>query len=434
MNPEKQINDQLLGLEFELQGTRSKLHDLATMGALITSIRDQETILSIVMEMSIRMVDAEVGLIQLEEDGALTAKITWGIDDFIIKNIIYKEDKDIAAYCFEKGETLVLNKGEHSFDFGPNINNVLAVPIKSKSENHGAIVVFNKTDEGGFTDGDRENLEMLVNFATVAIENQILLAESLQKQKLEQELDIARQVQQTILPDSEATIENVEMGVMYRPARVVGGDFYDTIKCDDKNFYMVIGDVSNKGIPAAMVMSATTAIIRSEIMRDQQIKPSDLMINLNNVLCNGVIKSNDMFVTLFIARINLDKKQVIYCNAGHNPPLFYSSEEGEITELRSGGTFVGQFADIPYKEGEFKVEGGDRLLAYTDGVTETEDYHGGQFGTERLMQAFLNFIDLPAHEFCAKVKEWVDRFAEGTGDEPFDDFTLFEVIFRWEST
>ncbi|HDL02855.1 MAG TPA: GAF domain-containing protein [candidate division Zixibacteria bacterium] len=416
-------------LEDKLEKSYLNLHDLATVGTLITSILDLETVLSVVMEMSIRIVDGEVGLLQLHENGELTSKVAWGVDDLVIKNILCEDGSDISSFCFNKRRPVLINNYDRNIEFGPNVKSVLALPIKSRATCHGTVIIINKTNGDSFVDEDKIHLEMLVNFAAVAIDNSILLKESLLKQKIEQELTIARQIQETILPDLQSDIEGVEIGTMYRPARYVGGDFYDIIRVNDDGFVLVIGDVSNKGVPAAMLMSAAAAIIRSELMKSPDISPSELMTNLNNVLCNGVIKSHHMFVTLFIARVDMKNRRASYCNAGHLPPFYWKCETEEILELPPGGTFVGQFPDTSFKEGKINISRGDRLLAFTDGVTEAENIHKGQFGVERLKNAFVNDGDLPAHEFCTMVRDWVDRFAEGAGDEPFDDFTLLNIKF-----
>jgi phosphoserine phosphatase RsbU/P len=421
------IDDKIFDLESRLEETRLKLRDVATMGAIIASILDIETILSVVMEMSIRTVEGEVGLIQLSEKGKLISKITWGVDDASIRNIVYQNDEDISNYCFHNEEPIVWNDVDETFKYGPTITGILALPIKSRARCHGTIVIINKTSGGEFTDEDRSNLEILINYAAVAIENSMLLKDSLHNQKIEQELALARQVQETILPDGEIKIRGVDIGTIYCPARAVGGDFYDIMKVSESDFLMIIGDVSNKGVPAAMVMSATAAIIRTELSNCPRIRPSQLMNNLNSILCNGVIKSRDMFVTLFIASFNLTEKKMLFCNAGHLPPLFWDADKQRMEELKAGGTFVGQFPEMSYSEGEVGIHQGDRIFAFTDGLTEAMDINDKLLGLNRVKQLFLAEKDLPASRFCTRVKEWVDRYIEGAGEETIDDFTLFEI-------
>lgn len=423
--------DRLDELERKLESTRSKMTDLGTMGTLITSIPETSTILSVMMEMAVRMVDGEVGLIQLKnQEGELLSQITWGVDAHLVRNIIYKDNLDISTYCFLKQTSVMMNDVSMILDDGPRIESVLAIPIKSRANCHGTIIVINKTTVGGFTEEDQKDLEMVTNFAAVAIDNSLLRNESLQKQKFEQELAIAKQVQETILPEGGFDIENIDIGTFYEPAKEVGGDFYDIIKLEDDRFWMIIGDVSNKGVPAAMVMASTMAIIKAELYRDPGICPAQLMMKLNDILCKDVIKSQGMFVTLFIARFDLDDKKLAYCNAGHVQPLYWDIEENIVTELKTGGTFVGQFADIPYQKGERSISKGDRLFAFTDGLTEAEDIHQGFFGVERAMQVFLAEKELPAEEFCRRVKEWADRFREGARQDTIDDFTLLFVKIK----
>jgi len=427
VNTVNSSEDRIFELESRLEKSRLKVHDLATMGTLIASILDIDTILSVVMEMSIRMVEGEVGLIQLYEENELRSKISWGVDDTLIKSIIYRDNLDISSYCFKHQESAVFSNFDSNQPKGPNINSILAVPIKSRARCHGVVVIINSVSGENFTDLDKSNLEMLVNFAAVAIDNSILLKESLAKQKIEQELSIARQVQNAILPAGEMAIENVEFGMIYQPAREVGGDFYDIVRMNDRDFLVIIGDVSNKGVPAGLVMAASAAIIKAELRNNPNIPLSDLINNLNNLLCDGIIKSHDMFVTLFIARFDLQSGKVSFCNAGHVPPLYWSAARNEVIELRSGGTFVGQFPEIRYKEGELPIGRGDRLFAFTDGLTEAEDINGNFFGTKRARQIFISKKELPADQFCKNVKEWADRFREGTKQETFDDFTIFEL-------
>ncbi len=417
-------------IEDKLESARLKMLDLATMGTLITSIPDTATILSVVMEMSIRMVDGEVGLIQLHNGESLESKVTWGVDDTIVHNIQYKDNLDISCYCYLRQETIILNDYNRNFDTGPQISGIIAVPIKSRARCHGTVIILNKVSGGGFDDEDKTGLEMLVNFAAVAIDNSLLREESLEKQNMELELGIARQVQESILPQGELSVDGAEIGTFYEPAKAVGGDFYDLIRVNDFEFWTVIGDVSNKGVPAAMVMSATMAIIKSELFRDSRICPAALMEKINEILCSGVIRSQGMFVTLFIARFNIKEKQLFYCNAGHVQPLYWDIKKDVVDELKIGGTFVGQFPGIVYQCGERGISRGDRLFGFTDGLTEAEDIHQGFFGVERVMQVFLAEKELPAADFCRRVKEWADRFREGAREDTIDDFTLFFVKIK----
>jgi phosphoserine phosphatase RsbU/P len=419
--------DEVHALERRLEDTSSRLHDLSTMGTLIASILDIESVLSVVMEMAVRMVEGEVGLILLQENEELISKIAWGADEALVRSIIYKDGEDVVSYAFKRQTPVVMNNFDQVIENGPVIDSLIAIPINSRSRSHGVIVIINKTTGGQFGDEDKATLQVLINFAAVAIDNSILLKESLEKQKIEQELSIAKQVQEAILPDNDGKINGVEIGTLYIPARQVSGDFYDIIKINDDEFMIVIGDVTDKGVPAAMVMSASTAIIMSLISESPHINPSDLMNHLNNILCDGIIKSQSMFVTLFIARYNLRENKLIYCNAGHLPPLYWLASQKKVLELKLGGTFVGQFRDISFQQGEVDIGRNDRLFAFTDGLSETADIHGDIFGLDRVFQVFEAVKELPIDEFCPRVKEWMDRFREGTSEDDLDDLTILQI-------
>lgn len=410
---------------FEVQAAR--LSDLTVMGAVIASMHELDAVLSVVMDMSLRLVNGEVGLIMLEEKGELKVKIAWGVGGEFIETMIYEDNIDIASYCFKTAQPIILSKLEIISEEGITINSVIAAPIKKTGKCFGVLIIINKADGSDLSKLDKDNLEVLLNFVAVAVDNSILLKDKLKQQKIDQEMDIARQIQETLLPDELQEINGAEIGAIYFPAREVGGDFYDVIPIDDQRFLVVLGDVSNKGVPAALVMSAMSGILKSTILSEPHITVSKLVKRLNNIMAEQVIKDREMFVTLFVARFNLETKILTYCNAGHPPALYWEAETQTVSGLPIGGPILGQFAGYEYQQAERPIGSGDRLFLFTDGLTEAMDVDLNIFGTERVEQVFTAEIGLPPKEFCFKVKEWVDRFAVGAPEETFDDFTLLQV-------
>ncbi len=417
----------LYDVEARLQICRANLHDLATMGAVITSIHELQTVLSVVMEMSIRLVNGEVGIILLYEEEELSHKISWGVSDDFVKSLIYQDGMDIASYCYKIKETIILSDLGVRNEDGNSIDSIICSPIKTSEKCLGVVVIINKATGESYTDEDKEILEVLLSFVAVAIENSNLIKEKLLKQKIDQEIAIAKQIQETILPDNIDILTGLEIGAVYYPAREVSGDFYDVIKIDDNNAIVIMGDVSNKGIPAAMVMSAAAGIIKSTVALNPNIEISSLASIVNDTLCEHIIKDRDMFITLFFSKFDLKNHKLTFCNAGHVPGLFWNNSEQRIKELSEGGTIIGQFQGIKFKQGECSLEKGDRLFLFTDGLTEAEDAEGRLFGRERAEQVFSAEIGLSPNEFCAKVKEWVDRYAEGAAEDTIDDFTIMQV-------
>lgn len=414
-------------LESRLAEQHANLKDLATMGAVITAMLDIDAVLSVTMDMALRLVDGEVGMLMLEEEGQLKSSVSWGVDGEFVRSLKYLDGIDLATYSFEHEQTIMLPDLNLRIEQGPVLNCVVASPIKSHQKCWGVALVINKSSGDNFSEGDKELLEMLLSFVAVAFENSVLVKDKLQQQKVAQEMAIARQVQETILSDQVDDIKGAEIGAVYFPAREVGGDFYDILKVSDSDFLVVIGDVSNKGVPAALIMSACSGIIKTVLQREPEISVAELANTVNNLMSEQIIKEREMFVTLFLARINLESMTVDYCNAGHIPGLLWKAKDHRIYELSKGGPILGQFAGVEYQGGTSLIESGDRFFLFTDGLTEAVDADGNLFGRERAEQVFAVEYGLRPEEFCNKVKEWVDRFSEGADEEFSDDFTILQV-------
>ncbi len=414
-------------LEARLEAKKADLRDLATMGAVVTSIQEIDTVLSVVMEMAIRLVNGEVGLIMLEDEGVLKVKASWGIQESFVRTLMYRDDQDLPTYCFGHQETVILNDLGIKQENGIVVESIICSPIRTSSTCYGILIVINKASGEGFDSESSEVLEMLLNFVAVSIDNSILVKEKLLKQAMDQEIAIARQIQETILPKNIGDIKGAEIGAVYYPAREVSGDFYDTVQIDDSRFVVILGDVSNKGIPAALVMSAASGIISTILADRPDIEMNDLAARLNDVLSKDIIREREMFITLWFGKFDLEKYELSYCNAGHMPGLFWDEEAKAICELGEGGPIVGQFPELQFKLGKRKLGHGDRLFLYTDGLTEAADDQGNLFGRERTEQVLTAEIGLSPKDFCVRVKEWVDNFAVGSSEDTHDDFTIMQV-------
>ena len=413
-------------LETRLEAQRAELRDLATMGAVVTSILETEAVLSVTVDMGIRLVNGEVGLILMEEKGELKNRICWGVGEQFVKSLIYEDGLDIATYCFQKRTPVLLSDLDMKSPEGIVLQSVMACPIQTREKCLGVMIVINKFGGGSFVETDQESLSMLLNFVAVAVENANLVKDKLKQQKTAQEMAIAKQVQETILGDDLDQISGAEIGAVYFPAGEVGGDFYDVIKLGDSCFVVVLGDVSNKGVPAALIMSACSGIIKSILSVNPGISVSTLAETVNRLMVSSIIRQRDMFITMFYARFDLNEMKLTYCNAGHLPGLFWNNAEQSIESLQEGGPIVGQF-DVKYRHGERTLGSGDRLFLFTDGLTEAADTQNQLFGRQRVEQVFISEIGLPPSEFCPRVKEWVDRFTEGAAEDSHDDFTIMQV-------
>ncbi len=414
-------------LEAKLEASKAQLRDLATMGSIVTAIHEIDSVLSVVTDMAIRLVNGEVGVLLLSENERLVMKISWGVSEEFVRSLMYANNQDLASYCYSSREAVILTDLGIKNEEGLSIDTVMALPIQTSGKCLGVLIVFNKVDGGNYSDEDRESLEMLLHFVAVAIDNSQLVKEQLKRQKTEQDMAIAKQVQETILPRDDYKIDGAEIGAIYFPARDVSGDFWDVVKIDESSFIVIIGDVSNKGVPAALVMSATSGIIKSIIAEHPMIAVSALASKLNELMAKEIIKEREMFVTLFFCKFDLKAKDLSFCNAGHLPGLYWEESTQTVESLQIGGPIVGQFPGAKFQEGSRPIGPGDRLFLFTDGLTEAADLNGMLFGRERVEQVFTAEIDLGPKEFCLKVKDWVDRFSVGAPEESYDDFTILQV-------
>lgn len=409
-------------LEEKLEIERNRIKDIATLGAVLTSILDLNQVLSALMEMSIEMVNAEVGAIILSENGKLVTKVFWGVGENTLDSIKTQEGKGIVEWTLETGRTILINDVHHNQSTASvlsqsHIKCLVSMPISCKGETIGALVVVNKREEEGFSSEDCFSLEMLVNFAAVAIENSRLLKESLEKQKLESQLKIAEEVQRALLPSREISLKGARVDSLYVPAYHIGGDYFDIIPKSESKFIVVIGDVSDKGIPAALLMAAVRSLVRAEAQSESPVR--EIITRINRLVCEDVIKYKDMFVTLFYGCFDLKAKRLVYSNAGHLPPIWVKSKTDSLEQLTGGGVILGQFADFKYKEGEIHFDNNDTFFFYTDGVTECANAQGEMFGRERLIQLvkeekrgghdnFPKNLERKIREFCNSSPEMDD--------------------------
>jgi serine phosphatase RsbU (regulator of sigma subunit) len=203
--------------------------------------------------------------------------------------------------------------------------------------------------------------------------------EAQERQRIEQELRVARLIQQTLLPKSLPEFEEYQIAAYYRPAREVGGDFYDFFMLGDGRLGVVVGDASGKGVPAALVMASTRSVLRT-ISKRAGVAPGEVLAQANEILYPDI--PANMFVTCFYAVLNPENGHLLYANAGHDLP--YLCRDGGADELRARGMPLGLMPGMSYEEKEIILGPGEAALLYSDGLVEAHDPHGEMFGFPRL--------------------------------------------------
>ena len=249
-------------------------------------------------------------------------------------------------------------------------------------------------------------------------------AQLIEKEKLEAELVIARRIQRNILPQAPPHRQGFDFGMLLEPASSVGGDFFDFIPLKDDQLAVIVGDVSDHGIPAAIFMALTFSLLRGEFARVQT--PGEALINANCHLLD--MNEADMFVTLLCGVLDFNTRQFHYVRAGHPQPIVLDSHGRSIDLPRGTGTTLGLFDEVTLDEQSITLPSGGLLTLYTDGVTEASDSQGELFGEQRLSAVLRAKPARSAQQSCQAVLEAVSRHC-GT-QAPQDDITL--VILRVE--
>jgi serine phosphatase RsbU (regulator of sigma subunit) len=238
----------------------------------------------------------------------------------------------------------------------------------------------------------------------------------LEKQRFEEEIKLAIQIQSSLLPGSLPNDNELSVAAYSKPSRGVGGDFYDWISMDENNSALVIADACGKGLPAAFMVSQIQAMLRSEISNGNSVQ--EVLDHLNKQLIQLTLKNR--FVTLFFGVFNKRNKEFTYCRAGHNYP-FLIHKDGDCEFLKSGGPALGIFSQAEFEVGTISLKKGDLLFFYTDGVTETMASNCKEFGEERLMQLLINQKNRNADKIINSIVEDLQKFCD---EDPQDDRTM----------
>jgi sigma-B regulation protein RsbU (phosphoserine phosphatase) len=297
------------------------------------------------------------------------------------------------------------------------LKNHLLVPIIDKGQLLGLIATSAKVAGFRYTYEDITLLSVLANQVVVAINNSRLYAESLEKQRLEEELAVARQIQINLLPKSVPVHERYEFAAFNHPSRQVGGDYYDFIKTADGRICLVVADVSGKGIGAALLGARLQAVLQTEGRRG---RPMEILLSgINDFLVEST--SSDKFVTMFYGELDCNDNSLCFCNAGHNYPLLLRNDD-KIEFLHEGGLILGALPGSQYAKAEVGFGQGDVLVIYTDGISEAFNENGEEFGEERLIETVRKARSKSAQFICGHIIKSVRQFA-GHSTE-VDDMTL----------
>jgi sigma-B regulation protein RsbU (phosphoserine phosphatase) len=303
-------------------------------------------------------------------------------------------------------------------------HSVLALPLSVRSDVLGVMLVEESAPSSRFRERRVEIIAGIAQQAALAIQNDWLKQEMAEREQLERELQLAREIQRTFMPDQVPRLSGWELVFTWRAARQVAGDFYDFFELPGERLGLVIADVADKGMPAALFMALTRALLRAAALEDES--PADVLARVNDLLFPDA--QHGMFVTVVYAVLSLETGEMAYSVAGHNLPLLWRFRMQEVEQFDSGGMALGVLERINLEDRVISLESGDQVIFYTDGITEAFSSEDDVFGEERLRMNIRANGDSSAQ---AMLEAIVDSVAAFVGDRPpSDDITLMVLRRR----
>ena len=299
----------------------------------------------------------------------------------------------------------------------------LVVPMRIHNNTKGIMAIGERINRVDFQDYDVEFLSTLGNEATICLENARLFEEALEKKRMEEELAIAREIQQKLLPTECPELENYEISAINVTCLQVSGDYYECLKLDSDRVCLAIADVSGKGTGASLLMANLQAVLHALIESDLSL--SEVTSKINNLIHRNT--NYDKFITFFIGILNIKENNFTFVNAGHNPPV-KMDKDGNIHLLTTGGLILGMMPNMPYEQETVTLKKKDWIVMFTDGVTEAVDINDEEFEEHRLEEVIRKNRTESCETMKDKILEAVNDFSRGCPQG--DDITLLNLKMK----
>jgi sigma-B regulation protein RsbU (phosphoserine phosphatase) len=415
-----QIIDEIRAANAKLNRKVLEMQSLYDVGLAISSLLDIKDLAREVVQRAVMLLDASQGVLFLTERDGLRVTASFGMEDEYAEDAFIALDAarpaQIAEVVIAKRCSCILNERDAG---APSAKNCLIMPLVVGQKISGAIMVCDKETRSGyapFTDDDEQFLSAIATQAAIAIDNARLHREALEKERIEKELEVAAAIQRGLLPESAPTHDNIEIVGVNVSCRQVGGDYYDYIRHSDAELGIAIADVSGKGTPAALLVSTLQASFHALV---ENYDLAETVARLNKAIYKASPSYN--YITFFYGILDLERRVFRSINAGHNDPLLLKNATSEWRRFESGGFCLGMFDWGTYEMQETSLDPGDIMFLYTDGVTESTNAAGEEFGEERARAVLERWRDRPLAEISEKLSSAI---AEFVGAAPqHDDLT-----------
>jgi phosphoserine phosphatase RsbU/P len=401
--------------QFQVNYRVVELEALYDVGLAVASTLDLDRLSEEILLRAVSLLDARRGALYILEDGRYRLAGTFGGE---AATWFAGEDPELRLF--------LTGGGEAPAHLLPGARYLLGVPIEVESGPRGLIAVGDKESRRGvgpFLPSDRRTLSLFANQAALALENARLHLQALEKERLEREMHLAAEIQRQILPKGAPVVPGFQLAGWYRPAWQVGGDYYDLFPLRDGLISLVLGDVSGKGMPAALMVSTLHSALR--LLLDQVAFGPVLLEKLNRHISES--SAANKFITMLLAELDPHSGVLHYMNAGHNPGILLRGN-GSVEQLGAGGLPLGLLPEARFQSRALTLEPRDLLCIYSDGITEAESPAEEEFGMGRLIELLRAGRDLPLPELIETIPQAVGEFSQGRPQG--DDQTL--VLLRRE--
>jgi sigma-B regulation protein RsbU (phosphoserine phosphatase) len=398
------------------------------LGRDMTSILDLPVLISTLVGSLKEALSLESVHVALLDPTAPAFRITAGnravleldLDHPLVGGIAAREDLVMARDLLDEADSPESRATIREALDALNANLVVPIRLPEGGGCIGFLSLGPKLTGGRFNAEELTVLSILATQVGIAVRNARLHEEAVARKIVDQELAMARSIQEAILAGNRPSPDGLDLAAVSLPSRQVGGDYYDLIDLNHGRLGIAIGDVSGKGVPAALLMSMLHAGLHAQVNGTAAV--ADVARRMNRILYHAT--SHEKYATFFFGIFDPVERRFLYSNAGHNLPLVLR-RDGTIDRLREGGLVLGVMEDASYREASIPVDAGDLLVLYTDGVTEATDGNGEEYGESRLVDAVRRSAGLGATEIIRTVREDVAAFSHASGFD--DDFTLIVV-------
>ncbi len=377
--------------EFQLRQRINELTAVYGVTMMLADARDLQSVLQRTVQVVAELMGTKASSIRLidREHDELVIKAVYNLSkEYLNKGPIRLSQAEIDKVALSpQGFEYVSNMATDPRVAYPQesaregIVSMLSVGMRYKGRAVGVLRVYTDQEQA-FSPLKIDLLKAVAAQAAAAIENARLVAETLEAQALEKQVQMAAEVQQRMIPQTPPKVNGVDLAAIYLPCYELGGDFYDFIPLPDDNIGLAVADVAGKGVPASLIMASVRAALRAQI--DSVYYLYEVVHRTNLMVCRDTTASE--FVTLFYGVLDARNKRFTFCNAGHPPALLLRN--GKISELKGDNMVLGVDPDEPYRQSAIDLLSGDILLIYTDGLTDAMNFKQQTFGRPRLMETF----------------------------------------------